>query len=56
MSKSKKVEEQKGPIVAHQETMRQMTYPEKVRQQKEENGMRRGYQSLTLHEPKTGKK
>jgi hypothetical protein len=55
MSKSRKIEEQKGPIVAHQQTMRQMTYPQKCQQQREEDALRRSGQTLTLHVPKTGK-
>jgi hypothetical protein len=55
MSKSK-VEEQKGPIKAAQETRRHMTYPEKVREQMAENALRRSGQTLTLHEPKTSRK
>ncbi len=53
---SRKVEEQKGKIVADQPTMKQMTYPEKREQRREENALRRSGQTLTLHEPKTSRK
>lgn len=53
---SRRVEIQKGPIEANPETINQQTYSQRVRQAVEEGKLRRSGQTLTLHEPKTGKK
>ena len=52
----KKVQVQKGPIVADQPTYRSMTHAEKVREAHEQAAMRRSGSTLTLHEPKRGRK
>jgi hypothetical protein len=56
MSKANKVEVQKGKIIGNPPTMKQMTYPEKVREQKEENALRRHGQRTDLHEPNSRRK
>ena len=48
----KKVEVQKGPIVAKQETMKTMTRAEINRQDAQEARMRVDGQTLKLHTPK----
>lgn len=53
---SKKVEEQKGPIHCAEPTYRTMKYSQKVNERAEQLTMLRSAQTLTLHEPKTGKK
>lgn len=53
---SKKVEEQKGPIHAGEMTSKQMTHPQKLKEAFEQTALRRSGQTLTLHEPKTGRK
>lgn len=49
---AKKVEEQKGPIKAQEDTYRTMTQKERVSERAEEIKMRRDYQSLHKFEPK----
>ena len=49
---SKKVEEQKGPIKAHQESYRTETRPMKEREASDEIRMKRDNQSLKEHRPK----
>jgi hypothetical protein len=51
MSK-KSVEEQKGPIKAHEESYRTMTHTQKVRERASEMEMIRHSQTMDLHEPK----
>ena len=53
---SKKVEEQKGRIDPNPMTLRQMPYPERVKDREHEIYERRRYQTMELHEPKTGSK
>jgi hypothetical protein len=53
---AKRIPEQKGPIVADQPTYRSMTHGEKVSQAQEQARMRRSNMTLTLHQPKTGRK
>ena len=52
---SKKVEVQKGQIKADQPTYRSMPWRDKLKEAREEQALRRSGQTLTLHEPKTGK-
>ncbi len=56
MSRESKVEVQKGKIIGNPPTMKQMTYPEKVKEAREENALRRHGQHTDLHEPKTGRR
>ena len=51
----KKVEEQKGPIKAHEDTYRTMPYSKKVEDRAHECSEHRRYQTMELHEPKTSK-
>lgn len=53
---SKKVEVQKGAIVADQMTSKHMTRSEKTREDMANNALRRSGQTLTLHEPKSRSK
>lgn len=56
MSRVSKVEIQKGKVIGNPPTMKQMTYPEKVSEQREENALRRHGQRTDLHEPHSRKK
>ena len=56
MSRHTKVEIQKGNLQPAQPTLKTMTHSERVREQAAENALRRSGQTLTLHEPKTGRK
>ena len=51
-----KVPEQKGPIHPNPPTLKQMTYPERVRDREHEVIERRRMQTLDLHEPKPRRK
>jgi hypothetical protein len=51
-----KVEVQKGRIDPNPMTIGQMTYLESRSAQITENALRRSGQTLTLHQPKTGKR
>ncbi len=53
---AKKVEVQKGKIIGNPPTMKQMTYPENVRERRDQMALRRSGQTMTLHEPKTGRR
>ena len=53
---SKKVEVQKGPIHAAERTSKMKLYSQKSELDREERDLRRSGQTLTLHEPKTGRK
>lgn len=52
MSKSRKVEEQKGPINPHPMTSKQMPHSAKQLEKAMENAITRSNQTLELHEPK----
>ena len=54
--KMKKVEEQKGPINCSEDSYRTMTHNANVQERMEQVEMRRSYQKMTLHEPKTSSK
>lgn len=57
MSRHQKVEIQKGSISPSKPpTLKMMTHAERVREQAGENALRRSGQTLTLHQPKVGKK
>ena len=56
MSKANKVEVQKGPIHPEDKNYRTMSYPERVAERRQEIDEMRGYQRMTLHEPKTSRK
>lgn len=52
MSKSNKVEVQKGPIVADQKTMKHMPLSQNIRESEKQNRELRDGQTLKLHMPK----
>lgn len=56
MGRHQKVEIQKGTINPAEKVMNTLSYAEKVSEQRAENELRRSYQRMTLHEPKTGRK
>ena len=53
---AKKIEEQKGSIHAGEKTSHMMTHAEKVQEAREQAALRRSGQTLTRHEPKSGRK
>jgi len=54
---SRRIEEQKGPITPSRPPVEKMkTRAEKTSEDIEHNAIRRSGQTLTLHEPKTGRK
>ena len=55
MSRHRKVEIQKGNIIANPPNRQQSTYSDRERQAVEEAHMRRKCQTLDLHTPKTGR-
>lgn len=52
MAKENKVEVQKGPIVAHQPTMKSMSRPEIDREDAARHAVGRSGMNLKLHTPK----
>lgn len=56
MGRIPKIEIQKGAINPNPQTMKQMSFTEKVTEQKQENALRKHGQTLDLHEPKTSRK
>ena len=51
-----KVPVQKGTIISNPPTMKQMTYPERVAERREEQRKTRWGQTTELHTPRKGKK
>lgn len=56
MAKANKVEVQKGSIRPGERTSKMETHREKLSEANDQAALRRSGQTLTLHEPKSGRK